>query len=195
MLYCYIIHFRAKTAKEVHPCSEHISLKRGSVRRNTVSVRECRQGTDARSLPAAGIKAGPSFRHSLKFTTSLRKNHEFKRLYNKGKSAASQYAVVYIRRNGSPENRLGITVSTKLGGAVQRNRIRRRLKEVYRLNEGKLYPGYDIVIVARMRGKLAEFSVLESSVLGLFRKLGVTAHLREVKSNDKGADRPGALLP
>ena len=119
----------------------------------------------------------------MKYTTSLKRNHEFKRLYNKGKSAASQYAVVYIRRNGSTGNRLGVTVSTKLGGAVQRNRIRRRLKEVYRLNEGKLRYGYDIVIVARMRSKPARFADLEASVLGIFRKLGITAHPQEEKSN------------
>ena len=109
----------------------------------------------------------------MKFTTSLKKNHEFKRLYNKGKSAASLCAAVYCRRNGRTLNRLGVTVSTKLGGAVQRNRIRRRLKEIYRLNEEKLAVGYDVVIVARMRSRYAEYHELESSVLALFRKLGL----------------------
>jgi len=109
----------------------------------------------------------------MKFTTSLKKNHEFKRLYNKGKSAASQSAVIYCRRNGRPENRLGITVSTKLGGAVQRNRVRRRLKEIYRLNEEKLAAGYDVVIVARMRSRFVGYRELESSVLSLFRKLNL----------------------
>jgi len=109
----------------------------------------------------------------LKFTTPLKKNHEFKRLYNKGKSGASQCAVVYCRRNGLPENRLGITVSTKLGGAVARNRIRRRLKEVYRLNEDKLSAGYDIVLVARMRSAYVSFSQLESSVVSIFRNLKI----------------------
>jgi len=112
----------------------------------------------------------------MEFTTSLKKNHEFKRLYNKGKSAASQCAIVYIRRNGRAENRLGVTVSTKLGGAVQRNRIRRRLKEIYRINEGKLLTGYDVVIVARMRSRFARFDELQSSVLYLFRKLNITGN-------------------
>jgi len=109
----------------------------------------------------------------MKFTTSLKKNHEFKRLYNKGKNAASQCAVVYCRRNGRSENRLGVTVSTKLGGAVARNRVRRRLKEIYRLNEEKLTAGYDIVIVARMRSRFVGYHELESSVLSLFRKLSL----------------------
>ena len=111
----------------------------------------------------------------MRFTSSLKKNHEFKRLYNKGKSAVSLYAVVYIRRNGKAENRLGITVSTKLGGAVGRNRIRRRLKEIYRLNEAGLKPGHDIVIVARTKSREAEFRELQSSVLSLFRKLDILA--------------------
>ena len=107
----------------------------------------------------------------MKLTTSLKKNHEFRRLYNKGKSAASQCVVVYCKRNGRVGNRLGITVSTKIGGAVQRNRIRRRLKEIYRLNEYTLRAGYDVVIVARVRSRFASYRELESSVLTLFKKL------------------------
>jgi len=109
----------------------------------------------------------------MTFTTPLKKNHEFKRLYSKGKSVASSFAVIYCRRNGSAENRLGLSVSTKLGGAVQRNRVRRRLKEIYRINEGKVLAGYDIVIVARMKSRYARFRDIESSVLSLLKKLNI----------------------
>ena len=109
----------------------------------------------------------------MKYTTSLTKNHEFRRLYNKGKSAASQCVVVYCRRNRKTENRLGITVSTKIGGAVQRNRVRRRLKEIYRLNEEKLTPGFDVVVVARVRSRYVSYSELETSVIYLFKKLNI----------------------
>jgi len=109
----------------------------------------------------------------MKFTSSLTKNYEFKRLYNKGKSVASKYVVVYCIKNNNSENRLGITVSTKLGGAVQRNRIRRRLKEIYRLNEHTLRMGFNIVLVARQRCRHAGWSELESSVLSIFDKLGL----------------------
>ena len=126
----------------------------------------------------------------MKYTTSLKKNHEFKRLYNKGRSAASLCAVVYCRKNGRAENRLGVTVSTKLGGAVQRNRIKRRLKEIYRLNEDRLSTGYDIVIVARMRSRFAEFSEIESSVLSLFGKLKIT-----LGSPDEGVPKPVDQTP
>ena len=115
----------------------------------------------------------------MRYTSSLRKNHEFRRLYNKGRNAASKCVVVYCNRNGKAENRLGITVSTKLGGAVQRNRIRRRLKEIYRTNETTLRTGYDIVLVARMRSRFAGWSELEASVLALFDKLGLVHRLSD----------------
>jgi len=109
----------------------------------------------------------------MKFTSTLKKNHEFKRLYNKGKSAASQCAVVYCRKNGRRENRIGFTVSTKIGNAVQRNRIRRKLKEIYRLNEEKFKQGYDLVIVARMRSRFIGYHEIETSILGLCKKLNL----------------------
>jgi len=68
---------------------------------------------------------------------------------------------------------VGITVSRKLGHAVVRNRIRRRLREVYRLNEEKFLPGWDIVVVARSRAVDASFSVLTRSYLNLAKKAGI----------------------
>ena len=104
---------------------------------------------------------------------SLKENRLFRRLYAKGKTAASPYLAVYCRRNGTKGNRLGITVSTKLGNAVKRNRVRRRLREVYRLNEHRLRMGYDIVIVARYRSVRARYSDLDKSFLVLAKKLGL----------------------
>jgi ribonuclease P protein component len=109
----------------------------------------------------------------VRFSASLKNNYEFRRLYTKGKSAASPYAVVYFRKNRSPANKLGLTVSTKLGKAVVRNRIRRRFKEIYRLNEEKFTPGIDIVIVARAKSRNARYRELEADFLSLSRKLGI----------------------
>ena len=86
---------------------------------------------------------------------------------------ASPYAVVYCRKNRSRGNKLGLTVSTKLGKAVQRNKIRRRYKEIYRLNEEKFTPGYDIVIVARIKSRYAGYRELEADFLNLSRRLGI----------------------
>lgn len=105
-------------------------------------------------------------------TVSLKENSAFRRLYHRGASASNRYLVVYCRRNGQPKSRLGFTVSTKLGHAVVRNRIRRRLREVYRLNEAK--PGYDIVIVARSAAVEADFATLTKALTALLRRLELT---------------------
>jgi len=109
----------------------------------------------------------------VKFSISLKSNNDFRRLYAKGKCASSHNMVLYCRPNRLRLNRVGITVSAKLGKAVVRNRVRRRLREVYRLNEDKLSPGYDIVLVARGRVKTALFRDLETDFLSLCQELGI----------------------
>ena len=105
--------------------------------------------------------------------TTLKKNYEFRRLYDKGSSAATAYLVVYCRKNGGTQNRVGFTVSTKLGGAVIRNRVRRRLREIYRLSLDRLCPGLDMVIVARSRCVGAEYAKLEAAYIKACEKLGI----------------------
>ena len=107
----------------------------------------------------------------MKRSVTLKENHEFRRLYNKGASAVSGSMVIYCRKNRMDHNRLGITVSVKLGHAVVRNRARRRLREVYRLNNGALRQGYDFVIVARGRTLTASWKELNDTFLRLCRKL------------------------
>lgn len=87
----------------------------------------------------------------MKPAVTLKKNHEFRRLYQKGASAVAGSMVLYCRKNRLGHNRLGITVSVKLGNAVKRNRARRRLREVFRLAGPDLRQGYDIILVARSR--------------------------------------------
>ena len=109
----------------------------------------------------------------MEHTTSLKKNFEFKRVYARGKSRITPAVVVYCRKNRSGESRLGITVSTKVGKAVVRNRIRRRLREIYRLRESAFLPGYDVVLVARVKAAFATYSQLERAVLGSMKALGL----------------------
>ncbi|MPN43223.1 Ribonuclease P protein component [bioreactor metagenome] len=109
----------------------------------------------------------------MKHTVSLKQNRDFRWLYAKGKSAVSPYLALYCRKSRLPYNRLGITVGGKLGGAVTRNKVRRRLRELYRTNEDKLNPGYDIVVVARVRAVSAPYHTLEQSFLRLAGKLGI----------------------
>ena len=109
----------------------------------------------------------------MEHTISLKQNHEFRRLYSKGKSVVSPYFVIYCRRTGRPVSRLGITTGVKLGNAVKRNRARRRIRELYRTNEPGLPVGYDIVIVARARVIYGRYSELERSFKQLMKKLGL----------------------
>lgn len=108
----------------------------------------------------------------MKFSSALKLNHIFRRLYASS-GHANGYLVLYARRNRSQYNRVGITVSKKLGGAVIRNRVRRRLREVYRLNEARFAPGWDIVVVARSRCIKADFASLTKAYLSLAEKAGI----------------------
>ena len=110
---------------------------------------------------------------------TLKKNYEFKRLYNKGRSAVTPFLVVYCLKNRSGSDRVGFTVSVKLGKAVVRNRIRRRLREIYRLNRDRLKSGYDIVIVARSRCADAEYAKIGHAFLSACRQLDI------LKENDE----------
>ena len=107
----------------------------------------------------------------MKPSVTIKENYEFRRLYQKGASAVGGCMVLYCRRNRLGRNRLGVTVSVKIGGAVQRNRARRRLREVYRLNSPRLRQGWDIILVARGRTLTASWRELNDTFLRLCRKL------------------------
>ena len=106
------------------------------------------------------------------FSSALKLNHIFRRLYATS-GVANGLLVLYARPNRSAANRIGITVSKKLGGAVVRNRVRRRLREVYRLHEDRFLPGFDIVVVARSRAVTASFPDLQEGYLALAKKAGI----------------------
>ena len=108
----------------------------------------------------------------MKFSSSLKLNHIFQRLYRTS-GQANSCLVIYARRNRTDTNRVGITVSKKLGHAVVRNRVRRRLREVYRLNEHRFSQGWDIVVVARTKAIHTDFGKLTQNYLSACEKLGV----------------------
>ena len=108
----------------------------------------------------------------MKFSCALKLNHIFRRLYATS-GQANGYLVLYARPNRLGINRVGITTGKKLGHAVVRNRVRRRLREVYRLNEDRFTPGWDIVVVARSRCIKADFSKLTDAYLTLAEKAGI----------------------
>ena len=108
----------------------------------------------------------------MKFSSALKLNHIFRKLYATG-GYANGMLVLYARPNRTGKNRVGITTGKKLGHAVVRNRARRRLREVYRLNEALFKPGYDIVVVARHRCISGDFQKLTKAYLSLAEKAGI----------------------
>ncbi|MBO5035054.1 MAG: ribonuclease P protein component [Oscillospiraceae bacterium] len=109
----------------------------------------------------------------MKHTVSMKEKHLFRRLYTKGKSVAFPTIAVYARQNGSQRSRLGFTVGTKVGKAVRRNKVRRRLREAYRIHEGEMRPGWDLVVVARVKAAHVPYRQLEKDLLRSLDKLGV----------------------
>lgn len=108
----------------------------------------------------------------MEFTSSLKTNNDFRRVYRKGVCAVRHCLVVYVRRNRSDANRLGFTVTAKVGKAHTRNRVRRRLREIYRLHESSLEPGFDMVVVARAKAAGVTYRRLESEFLSACQELG-----------------------
>ncbi|GMQ58606.1 ribonuclease P protein component [Vallitalea sediminicola] len=103
-------------------------------------------------------------------TESLKKRKDFKIVFNKGKSLANNYLVMYIYSNGDSINRLGISVSKKVGNSVVRHRVTRLVKENYRLNENRIKTGYNIVVIGRVNSLNANFKDIEKSLYNLLRK-------------------------
>ena len=103
---------------------------------------------------------------------SIKENSDFKRLYYRGKSVVKKRLVLYYRKNRYSFTRLGITVSPKIGCAVTRNRVRRLLKENYRLSEG-ISQGYDLVLVARTSSAKASFQEIGRDLEGALKESGL----------------------
>ena len=95
------------------------------------------------------------------------KNKDFQEVYKKGKSYANKYLVMYVLQNHTEENRLGISVSKKVGNSVVRHRITRLIRESYRLNQSQFKKGYDIVVIARATAKDKTYQEIESALLHL----------------------------
>jgi ribonuclease P protein component len=95
------------------------------------------------------------------------KNKDFQIVYKKGKSYVNKYLIMYVLNNKEEENRLGISVSKKVGNSVVRHRITRLVRESYRLQKDKFQTGYDIVVIARSNAKDKSYSEIESALLHL----------------------------
>ena len=93
----------------------------------------------------------------MKFSDSLKKNSDFQRVYKNGRSVANRYLVMYVLENQTNQNRIGISVSKKVGNSVIRHHITRLVRESYRLHEDMFNSGLDIVVIARVSAKGATY--------------------------------------
>lgn len=98
---------------------------------------------------------------------SLKKNSDFQHVYRKGKSFANKYLVMYVLENQLEKNRLGISVSKKVGNSVKRHHITRLIRESYRLHEDVFNSGLDIVVIARNHANEADYKKIEQALLHL----------------------------
>ena len=109
----------------------------------------------------------------MNFSESLKKNSDFKNVYTRGKSYANKYLVMYVLENNPGKNRIGISVSKKVGNSVVRHRITRLIRESYRLHEKVFNSGLDIVVVARTSAKDCGYAEIESALLHLGKLHGI----------------------
>lgn len=103
----------------------------------------------------------------MKFSDSLKKNRDFQNVYQNGRSYANKYLVMYVLKNNLNQNRIGISVSKKVGNSVVRHRLTRLVREIYRLHEEMFNSGLDIVVLARVNAKSILYTDMESAILHL----------------------------
>ena len=103
----------------------------------------------------------------MKYSESLKKNRDFQNVYRKGKSLANHYLVMYLLPNELNRNRLGISVSKKVGNSVVRHRLTRLIRESYRLSEEHFRCGTDMIVIARASAKGKDYHDIESALIHL----------------------------
>ncbi|HIT91165.1 MAG TPA: ribonuclease P protein component [Candidatus Merdenecus merdavium] len=121
----------------------------------------------------------------MNFSESLKKNKDFQIVYKQGESYANRLLVMYVRKNGMTNNRLGISVSKKVGNSVIRHRITRLLRESYRLNESSFVKGIDIVVIARVTAKGKSYIEIESA----FKHLGKLHNIVHSTPKNEGEEK------
>ena len=110
---------------------------------------------------------------------SLKKNVDFQKVYAGGKSYANRYLVMYVLKNECDKNRIGISVSKKVGNSVIRHRVTRLIRESYRLHEDVFNSGLDIVVIARATAKNVGYKEVESALLHLGGLHGITKQIEK----------------
>lgn len=108
--------------------------------------------------------------YTLKKTNILRKNSQFQQVYHRGKSYSNRYMALYVFPQQLPGNRVGFAAGKRLGNAVMRNRIKRLLREAYRLQQSKIKEGAQLLLMGRKALAEEKYETAERALLDLFRK-------------------------
>ena len=103
----------------------------------------------------------------MKFSESLKKSKDFQIVYKKGKSYGNKYLVMYVLPNELGKNRIGISVSKKVGNSIVRHHLTRLIRESYRLHEEQFLCGYDVVVIARTTAKDRTYHEIKSALIHL----------------------------
>ena len=109
----------------------------------------------------------------MQFSESLKNNQQFRFVYKNGRSYANKYFIMYVKENGLDKNRIGISVSKKVGNSVVRHRITRLVRESYRLHESVFNSGLDMAVIARVSAKGKSMDEISSALLHLGKLQGV----------------------
>lgn len=117
----------------------------------------------------------------MKYSESLKKNRDFQSVYKCGTSKANKYLVMYVKENNTERNRIGISVSKKVGNSVVRHHLARLIREGYRLQEELFRSGLDVVIIARVNAKDCTYHEIERAIY----HLGSLHHILRENENDE----------
>lgn len=109
----------------------------------------------------------------MKSEERIKRNSHFRYIYNRGKSISNDALVLYVMKNKKDINRIGISVSKKVGNSVVRSRVKRLIRESYRLNSDSFNKGFDFVFIARQRSASADYHKIEGAMKHLMRKSGM----------------------
>ncbi|ACB86480.1 ribonuclease P protein component [Natranaerobius thermophilus] len=101
---------------------------------------------------------------------TLKKNYQFRRVFRYGQSYATKYIVLFVLENSLNINRVGFSVGKKVGNSVTRNRVKRLLREVYRLNNPNMMQGYDLILLARFRADELDYHKCQREFIRLTKK-------------------------